>query len=65
MSQGMQRAKGKGRALMSKRAQIEDWVRSLRADGKWFPSALEVARKFDVTHQYAKRMLADLKEELR
>lgn len=65
MSGGMQRAKGRGRALMSKRSQIEVWVRKLRQQGKWFPTALEISGKFEVGEGYAKKLLADFKEEMR
>lgn len=65
MSQGMQRSKGKGRALMSKRSLIEDWVRSMRADGVWFPTAREVSDRFEVSYEYARKMLADFREEMR
>lgn len=49
----------------TKKKQIEDWVRERREKRKRFPTAVEIAERFEVTVRYATGVLAELREELK
>jgi DNA-binding IscR family transcriptional regulator len=50
---------------MSKKGQIEKWIRTCRDKGKRFPTQTEIAERFEISERYAKQILSELKEELR